>query len=227
MRILGIDTSSRALSIAIMEDGVLIGSLNTQSVMTHSVRLLPGLEALLDRAGLDVRAIEIMAICVGPGSFTGIRIGLSTAKALAFTMDCSMVGVSTLEALARASAVSGETLVPLVDAGRNEVYRAVFKTGKDGALTRLMDDELAPAPSAFLDDVPRGAVFVGPAVLRHKEAIETAWSGEVRLLPGSPFLGESVARLGYEAALKKKTALPHELDANYIRKSDAEVKSGR
>ena len=127
MKILAIDTSAKTATAA-LTDGRRLLSLYTQNVgLTHSETMLPMVEALLRDAKTDVDEIDMFACAVGPGSFTGVRIGVSLVKGLAFGKNKICVGVSTLESLARNIEVEGALIVPVMDARRERLYSAVFK----------------------------------------------------------------------------------------------------
>ena len=139
MRILALETSARACSTAVTEDGCLVASAFQCTGLTHSRTLMPMVEAMLKNAGLTVAEMDAIAVANGPGSFTGIRIGVAAAKGLAFAADKPVVGVSTLEAMARNAAGSDGLIVCAMDARRQQVYNAVFEA-RDGSLNRLTPD---------------------------------------------------------------------------------------
>lgn len=139
MRILALETSAKAVSAAVSEDGRILASGYLDTGLTHSRTLMPVVEALLKNAGLTVRDCDAMAAAVGPGSFTGIRIGVAAAKGLAFAADKPVVGVSTLAAMARNVAFSDGLVVCAMDARRRQVYNALFQA-REGRLTRLTED---------------------------------------------------------------------------------------
>lgn len=140
MLILAVDTSAKVSSVSVLKDGRLaaITTLNTGN--THSETLLVCVKSLLSQAGIKVSDIDLFAVTNGPGSFTGIRIGVSLIKGLAFGHK-KCVGVSTLEALAQNLADRCGIVCPVMDARREQVYNALFKA-ENGVLTRLCDDRL-------------------------------------------------------------------------------------
>ena len=140
MKILALDTSAKTASVA-LTDGRCLVSLYTQNAgLTHSETILPMVESLLRDAKTDVEDIDMFACTVGPGSFTGVRIGVSVIKGLAFGKGKICIGVSTLEALARNVEDDGAIVVPVMDARRDRLYCAVFKN-ENGAPRRLSDDD--------------------------------------------------------------------------------------
>jgi len=139
MKILALETSAKAVSAAVAEDGVLLASGYLNTGLTHSRTLMPIVEAMLKNADLCMEDIGAVAVASGPGSFTGIRIGVAAAKGLAFAAGIPVVGVSTLEAMARNLILWDGLIVCAMDARRSQVYNAVFEAA-DGALTRLTPD---------------------------------------------------------------------------------------
>lgn len=139
MKILALETSAKAVSAAVAEDGRLLALGFQDSGLTHSRTLMPIVEHILKNTDLTMADMDAVAVAVGPGSFTGIRIGVSAAKGLAFAADRPAVGVSTLAAMARNVAFADGLVVCAMDARRNQIYNALFEA-KDGALTRLTPD---------------------------------------------------------------------------------------
>ena len=139
MKIIALETSAKAVSAAISENGKILASGYQDTGLTHSRTLMPIVEHLFQSTGLTVQELDAVAVAVGPGSFTGIRIGVSAAKGLAFALDKPAVGVSTLAAMARNVAFAGGLVICAMDARRQQVYNALF-TAEDGTLTRLTSD---------------------------------------------------------------------------------------
>ena len=139
MKILALETSAKAVSAAVSEDGRILASGYQDTGLTHSRTLMPIVEHILKNTGLTVADMDAIAVAAGPGSFTGIRIGVAAAKGLAFAADKPAVGVSTLAAMARNVAFCDGLVVCAMDARRQQVYNALFQA-KDGQLTRLTPD---------------------------------------------------------------------------------------
>ena len=139
MKILALETSAKAVSAAVSEDGKILCSGYQDTGLTHSRTLMPIVEHILKNTGLTAADMDAIAVAAGPGSFTGIRIGVSAAKGLAFAADKPAVGVSTLAAMARNVAFCDGLVVCAMDARRQQVYNALFQA-KDGQLTRLTPD---------------------------------------------------------------------------------------
>ena len=122
MKILGIDTSSMAASVAVIEDNKLICEYTINTKKTHSQKLMPMIENMLSLSDLNVRELDAIAVCEGPGSFTGLRIGMATAKAIAHVNDIPVIGVNSLEVLAANMNLCDKKICSILDAQRNQVY---------------------------------------------------------------------------------------------------------
>ena len=146
MLILGLETSAKACSAALCRDGALVAQSLSRTGLTHSRTLLPMIEDMLRNTETAKEDIDAVAVAQGPGSFTGIRIGISTAKGLCWGLDRPAVGVSTLEAMAQSARfVSEDTIIcPAMDARRLQLYNALFSV-RDGKVTRLSEDRALSA----------------------------------------------------------------------------------
>ena len=139
MLILAFESSAKPASVALMRDGQLLSQYFQCSALTHSRTLLPMAEDMLKNAELSIEDVDMFAVAHGPGSFTGIRIGVSTVKGLAWASNKPCTGVSTLEAMAWNGAAVGGYVCPVMDARRSQVYNAIFEI-KDGKPCRLTKD---------------------------------------------------------------------------------------
>ena len=153
MLILAIESSAKAASVALMEDEKLIAQYSQCSGLTHSRTLLPMIENMLSNTETPKNAIDAIAVAQGPGSFTGIRIGISTAKGLCWGLDIPAVGVSTLEAMAQSARFlsEGTIVCPAMDARRSQLYNALF-TVHNGVPVRLTEDR-AIAAAALAEEL--------------------------------------------------------------------------
>ncbi len=139
MLILSIDSSATAASVALVDDNKLVGEFFIDTELTHSRTLMPMIESLLEVVGKTVSDIELIAISTGPGSFTGVRIGVATAKGLAFSADLPCMAVSTLESMAYNLTLTDCVVCATMDARRDQVYNAMFRI-KYGSIERLCED---------------------------------------------------------------------------------------
>ncbi len=159
MIVLAVESSAIAASVALQKDDHLLAEMTLNRGNTHSENLLPMVETILERMDLTVDEIDLFAVSVGPGSFTGVRIGVATVKGLAFGKGKPCVGVSTLEALAENLAFLSDKLIcPVMNARRNQVYTALFR-GKERLLpdSAISVEELEKILSAY----PEPVLFVG------------------------------------------------------------------
>lgn len=145
MLTLAFESSAKAASVALVRDGKLISQYSQCSGLTHSRTLLPMAEDMLKNAELSLDKVDLFAVAQGPGSFTGIRIGVSTVKGLSWAAEKPCVGVSTLEAMAWHGLSAGGYVCPVMDARRSQVYNALFKI-EDGKPVRLCPDRAIGLP---------------------------------------------------------------------------------
>ena len=141
MLMLSVDSSAAPASVCLFEDGKVIADYYLNTGFTHSQTLMPMIEDMLRNAGLSLEAVDALAVAVGPGSFTGLRIGVATVKGLALGTNKPCVGVSTLEALAYNLVGCCGLICPVMNARRNQLYNALFLC-QNGRLTRICDDRL-------------------------------------------------------------------------------------
>ena len=139
MKILAIETSAKSVSAAVVENGVPLASAYQNMGLTHSRTLMPLVDGMLSAAGLRIQDMDLLAAANGPGSFTGLRIGVSALKGLAWALEKPCCGVSTLAAMARNLAHMEGLIICAMDARRNQVYNALF-LAQDGVLTRQCPD---------------------------------------------------------------------------------------
>ncbi len=175
MLILAFESSARPASVALLRDGCLLSQYSQCSALTHSRTLLPMAEDMLKNAELTIGDVDLFAVAHGPGSFTGVRIGVSTVKGLAWAANKPCVGVSTLEAMAWHGLAAGGVVCPVMDARRSQVYNALFEI-RDGRPVRLCEDrpialeELAPQ----LKELDRPAFLVGDGAAITAKYLESA-----------------------------------------------------
>lgn len=224
MLIFGIDTCCAAATAALMDDERMIAETVVNHKRTHSQKMMPQVEQMFANAEIDVRDVDVFAAAVGPGSFTGVRIGVATAKALAQANGKPCAAVSTLHALAHQAEFFDGIVCPILDARRNQVYNALFVGGK--SLTRLCEDR-----ALALDDLlgellgrDENVLFLGDGVAAYRTEIEEKLKEKARFAPKNMRmnLGGSVAELGLEAALRGDTMPYGELIPSYVRLSQAE-----
>ena len=224
MKILALETSAKAVSAAVSEDGKILASGYQDTGLTHSRTLMPIVEHILKNTGLTMADMDAVAVAAGPGSFTGIRIGVAAAKGLAFGADKPSIGVSTLAAMARGVAFSDGLVICAMDARRNQIYNALFEA-KDGQLTRLTDDRaiaLADLAEELRTD-PRPMTVVGDgAKLCHTFLTEAGIS--CRMAPPHLVMQNAtgVALEAESMAAAGKTVSAQALEPVYLRPAQAD-----
>ena len=226
---LGIDTCEARGSIAVRKDGVLVSVQKHESAEDYSSWLLPAVERGLATAGISLREIQLLAVASGPGSFTGVRVGLTAVKAWAELFGIRVVGVSRLEVMARQVVRASGFVAASFDAQRGQVFGGLYKC-EAGREWRLTDEEMVIAPEGFVEWVKKQAggeavqwISLDPKLfVELREWQERAAIGE-RMMLSTDALATGVAELGEERAREGKFTDPLVLDANYVRRSDAEI----
>lgn len=227
MIVLGIETATPAGGVAIVDEANgLLASFQVYSSVTHSVRLMPTVEKAFKVSGLTLQDIDAIGVSIGPGSFTGVRIGMSVAKGLAFSADKPLIAVPTLKALAYRYFKPGKLICPMIDARRQEVYSAIFEVSPNGEQLQQIVDDLVILPAKLLQQIHQPAIFSGTGALRYKELILSSLGDLAEFAPPHRILpsAEEVAFLALERFKKKDIADPFTLEPRYIRPSDAEIK---
>lgn len=228
MHILAVDTTTPSGSVALLENETLRGEFCLESQETHSARLFRAIDALLEAAGLGIREVNAFAVAAGPGSFTGIRIGLGAVKSLAFASGKPVAPVSTLFALALKPAAEGARLVcPLLDAKKEEIYTALFERGRAGLVEIIPQG--AYAPDAFFARLPARRVisFIGNGLEAYRSKLEPYVRDKARFSERSPFIAAEVGRAGFRLLREGKGVTAAGLEPVYFRRSQAEEKSRR
>lgn len=182
MALLAIDTATDRMGVALVDDGRLLASYELLAERPHASELPQAVTRVLDAGGATLPQLEGLAVDIGPGSFTGLRIGLAFVKALAFASKRPVVGVSSLEVLANGVPLTDAAICPLLDAKRRQVYAAVFRA-VDGAVRRDADDVLAP-----IDELPRliptgPVLFLGDGAELYRAPLIAAAGARARFAP--------------------------------------------
>lgn len=219
--ILALDTTTRAGSAAIVRDGVVLLEHTGDPALTHGQRLPRDLMRLLDDAGVQLAEVDLLAVAAGPGSFTGLRVGIATVQGLAMAGERRVVAVPTLEALARAGRNGADAVAPWMDAQRGEVFAAVYEP--DGRSLRLAASSEKPQATLArweerLADAPLR--FIGDGAVRYRDVIHRMRPASVILEDASPLAGIIGLIAGDEP---HRAAEPHAVVPIYIRRSDAEL----
>ncbi len=225
MRVLGIDTSTSCGSIGLIEDEQILCEYSREGKASHSERVLRTIDRVLEDSGVSIRDIDGLAISIGPGSFTGLRIGVSVVKGLALATSRPVAGVSTLDALAQNVRYSPCLICPLLDARKGEVYAALYRNTEKGGLIKLAP-EMAIKPADLLERINEKALFLGNGVYPYGDMIRRELGSMAHIAP-SPFNfvhGSIVAQLGRQNLEKGEYLDLEGFTPQYLRKSDAELK---
>ena len=173
MKVLGIDTSSLATSIAVIEDNKLMCEYTVNTKKTHSQKLMPMIENMLKISEINVNDMDIIAICQGPGSFTGLRIGMATAKALSHVNNLPIVGVNSLELLAGNMDLSDKKICSILDAQRTQVYMGQYKF-ENNKLVEIKSVDVVEIDELLeeLKSSNEEWILVGEAVYKYEDKIK-------------------------------------------------------
>lgn len=221
MLTLAIDTATKVCAIALCRNQEILAEYTINMGMTHSEGLLPQIDQLLKRCGVDKNSIELLAVSMGPGSFTGLRIGLATAEAMAYSWHCSIHGVSTLKALAYNIPVDGVVLSPVLDAQKGNYYQALYQW-EQGKLVELEPVEVVNKERLL----ERIATYKNEALLLG-ECLKLArleLPPNIKLAPEALRMpkGSSVALVAIEDFDEARDNNIFGLEPYYIRRSEAE-----
>ncbi len=246
-RFLALDSSTAQLAVAVMDNDELLKEMNVSGERNHSVHMHPVLAQIVEEAGLTIDEIDGIAVGMGPGSYTGVRMAVTAAKTLSWAKGIPVVGVSSLNAIAwgglsfamrdYSAPADNEQhwVIPLLDARRGQVYTALFTSGVDDAPQRLEPDAIR-LMAAWIDIVaarldalkeeerPASISFIGDVAI-HKEAAERlgdVYGGVLNMVPYE-LEGRWVGRLGAMRLLQGESDERHALVPNYTQLSEAEA----
>lgn len=225
MPILAIETATLVSSVALATENTLLAEITLQTKQTHSELLMPHIAKILTMAGINKADLKAIAVSNGPGSFTGLRIGLATAKALAYALKIPIIGVPSLESLAYGCPVPGAILAPMLDAQKGNIYQALFEW-QDGKLIEIMPVTVLGIHEALhnLTQYEKPVVVMGEAAVLHGEKIKEVGKNLVLAAPHVIIQrAASVAGLGQKLLKQGVTHDLMALEPLYVRRSEAEV----
>ncbi len=225
MKILAIETSTMLGGAAVMDaEKGLIAEIRLNVKTTHSERLMSAVDTILRQSDLTLDVVDAFAVAAGPGSFTGLRIGLSTVKGLSYATGKPVVTVPTLEAFALNFAYSAFPVCLMLDARKSEVYTAVFTRKNDGFEKML--EECSIRPEDLLKGFHETVLFAGEGASLYEDLIRETMGDRAFFAPPEKMVPSpaNVAAIGLEKALKGEYTNAAEAFPLYIRKSEAEVK---
>ena len=234
MRVLALDTTTAGGSAALVDGAEVIAERCGDPSRTHAERLPADIVALITSAGATIASIDLFAVAYGPGSFTGLRIGIATMQGLAFVSRRPMAAVSALEALAHIASVDakpGAIVGAWMDAHRGEVFSALYRVASPKPFEPERLSELEPAavgdPAATLARWCRevenpGATIIGDGATLYADIIRREVGGDVRVLDASPLAG-AIGRIATARARCGETVTPSAIRPLYVRRPDAEI----
>jgi tRNA threonylcarbamoyladenosine biosynthesis protein TsaB len=222
--VLAVDTTTPTGSVALLRDTKLVAEFNQDSSITFSERLLPAVQFILETSGMTIQDIDGFAVAVGPGSFTGIRIGLSTIKSFAYASGRPVAPVSTLMALSMKLLQSCRLICPLIDAKKKEIYAALFES-RQGRLEEIIPQG-AYSPDVFFSRLPTRRIihFTGGGKDVFRSTLRDYLGDKARFSRRSPHIAFEVGLIGIDLLKKKKGKDFQEIEPLYLRKSQAEEK---
>ncbi|KMY52818.1 hypothetical protein AC623_01500 [Bacillus sp. FJAT-27231] len=223
MKVLAIDTSTYALGVSLLDGERIIGEHMTNLNKNHSLRVMPAIQALMNECEVKPAELDKIVVAKGPGSYTGVRIGVTIAKTLAWSLKIPLAGVSSLAVLAASAYLYPSYISPIFDARRGRVYTGLYRF-EDGKLVAVEEDQNIALTDwcSQLKKLDREVLFLGEDVHLHAESIQEIMADQALLkggLAASPRPSD-LARLG----LHEPAADLHSFVPNYIRLAEAETK---
>ncbi|MBA4348362.1 MAG: tRNA (adenosine(37)-N6)-threonylcarbamoyltransferase complex dimerization subunit type 1 TsaB [Thermodesulfovibrio sp.] len=224
MKLLAIETSTMLGGVAIVDEYTLVAESRMNVKVTHSERIMSEIDHVLMQSGLNINDIDVFGIAIGPGSFTGLRVGLSTVKGLVYATGKKLVSVSTLEAFAWNVPFSSHQVCPLLDARKKEVYVGLFRW-VDGDFIRVMEEKVVRIEN-LLSVINCPTIFLGEGAIIYKESIENKLGNIALFAPPQKMVPSpsNVAYLCMRKAKRGEFSDPVSLVPFYLRRSEAETK---
>lgn len=224
MKLLAIETSTMVGGVAILNDDILVAESRINVKAAHSERIVSEIDHVLAQSGLKVDDINVFAISIGPGSFTGLRVGLSTVKGLVYAMGKKLVSIPSLEAFAWNIPFSRYLICPLLDARKKEVYAGIFKWTGNGFM-RIMDEQPIKIDN-LMSGLNETTIFLGEGAIIYKENIKKRL-GSMAIFAQPQKMVPSPSNVAYLGMMKAKSGEFEDLIKlvpMYLRKSEAEIK---
>lgn len=224
MKILGIDTSNQTMTVALVENNSLIAEKTINIKRNHSIQLMPAIETLFKEVNWAPNELSRIVVAKGPGSYTGVRIGVTVAKTLAFSLNIDLVGISSLKVLAaNGERLPGSYIVPLFDARRSNVFTGLYRY-EEGVLVQVEEDTHLPIETVvdYLNDLQAPIQFIGEDRLLHSETIKKIGKDRLIQLPLDRHLprASTLVMLG----MNEEPDDRHLFEPEYIKLAEAEQK---
>ncbi|HWR40019.1 MAG TPA: tRNA (adenosine(37)-N6)-threonylcarbamoyltransferase complex dimerization subunit type 1 TsaB [Patescibacteria group bacterium] len=224
MPILALDTATIISSVALATQDTILAELTLQTSKTHSERLLPHIAEMLEMAGVQRRELQAVAVSIGPGSYTGLRIGLGTAKALAYALKIPLIGVPTLAALAHGCPVPGVFYAPMLDAQKEQVYLGLYDWYQGGLREREAARVLPVAEALpYLHSLTQPVVLMGEGAVMYRQ-MAADYAPQLMIAPPHTVMprAANIALLGWKMLQEGYSSDVFSLEPLYMRRSEAE-----
>lgn len=223
MLVLSIETCTQVSSVALYGDGGLVAEYTLGLKVTHSQRLVSAIDRILQDTGVTMADIDAVAVSFGPGSFTGVRVAVSTAKGLAYAGNIPVIPVSSLLGLACRFTGVRRAVCTLLDARRKEVYSALFRFS--GGKVETVSADKAISPAALCGEIREPTLFVGEGAVKYKSLFEERIPSLCFFVPGALnyLSAASIGEIGLQYLKAGRIMDPGALVPNYIRRSEAEI----
>ncbi|MGV8059661.1 MAG: tRNA (adenosine(37)-N6)-threonylcarbamoyltransferase complex dimerization subunit type 1 TsaB [Smithellaceae bacterium] len=225
MIILAFDTSFSTAAVALLQDNIILYDAVINTGLNHSEILLPAIDQACRQSGLKVKDIDLFACTLGPGSFTGLRVGVSSLKGLLLATDKPAVGVSSLAALALNVTDNAALICSVMDAGRGQVYTACYNYNDKGLLNQIIPEKVVD-PKEIMFDNNQNIIFVGEGAIKYRELLtEKTGRGKIASIMQQYIRGSAVGILGREKFIRNELLNPATFVPVYLR--DADAKPGK
>ncbi len=219
MKILAMDTSSVNATVAVSDENRILGEFTVGNERAHSQIIMPMLDQMLKYCSLSVKDIDVFAVAIGPGSFTGLRIGMAAMKTLAQSLDKKIIGISSLDGVAVSFFATDKVICPIFDAHRNDVYNALYLNGD-----KIVNDRIVDFDELLIELSGREVIFCGDGVLKYKDRIESFSMNNWHLAPINLSMqkASSIISIALKRAKNNDFDNLYELSPIYLRLSQAE-----
>ncbi|WP_368654038.1 tRNA (adenosine(37)-N6)-threonylcarbamoyltransferase complex dimerization subunit type 1 TsaB [Ornithinibacillus sp. 4-3] len=223
MNVLAIDTSNHVLGVSLLKDQKVIGETVTDVPVNHSVRLMPVITQFMEEINIKAEDLDLIVVAKGPGSYTGVRVGITTAKTLAWALQIPIVAVSSLEALAYEGRFFNGMICPFYDARRQTVFTGLYEWNQKGIQLIQADQNVHMTEwLALLKQQNKQVLFLSSDIKLYEDMI-MEYLGDLAIIPEMPYHLPRTSLLGL-AGLNKESEELHTLTPNYLRLAEAEAK---
>lgn len=226
MKILGLDTSTRAATVAVMDDECLVCEFTINNKKTHSQKLMPMIESMLKLSDIKLKEIDLIALCIGPGSFTGIRIGTATAKAISQVYDLPIVAINSLEVVAENAKYFTGNICSILDAQRTQVYTGMYRFNEESVIDEIItvEEPNVIEIQSLIETINEKTIFIGEASQKYKQLLLENKNIVVASMDLNISRGAAICEAGLRKFKNEKDIYNcYNVKPVYIRKSQAEM----